>query len=292
MQFSGKDESKPSQPRLRATLRIGLSLLALQLVALQLPALGQQQNASEDQVKAAYLFNFAKLAEWPRQVLPDGPSPVVIGVSGAAEEFLNVLKTIVAGKVIGAHRLVVKPVSSAEEMKSCQIVFFRASERKHAQAAIESLAEAAVLFVGEDEGFLRQGGMINLVRDHGSIRFEVNSDALDRSQIHFSSKILALAKAGNEPSHTMAQNPPSPAEGPRRLERSSPPDYPELAGRMKLTGTAQVQALVKPDGTVKEVTIVGGHPLLADALAQAVKHWKYQPASKETVELVKFSFGP
>jgi len=53
-----------------------------------------------------------------------------------------------------------------------------------------------------------------------------------------------------------------------------------------------VQALVKPDGTVKEVTIVGGHPLLADALAQAVKHWKYQPASKETVELVKFSFGP
>jgi len=61
---------------------------------------------------------------------------------------------------------------------------------------------------------------------------------------------------------------------------------------MKLTGTAQVQALVKPDGTVKEVTIVGGHPLLADALAQAVKHWKYQPASKETVELVKFSFGP
>jgi len=63
-------------------------------VALQLPALGQQQNASEDQVKAAYLFNFAKLAEWPRQVLPDGPSPVVIGVSGADEEFLNVLRPL------------------------------------------------------------------------------------------------------------------------------------------------------------------------------------------------------
>jgi len=85
----GKDESKPSQPRLRATLRIGLSLLALQLVALQLPALGQQQNASEDQVKAAYLFNFAKLAEWPRQVLPDGPSPVVIGVAARMRSFLT-----------------------------------------------------------------------------------------------------------------------------------------------------------------------------------------------------------
>jgi outer membrane biosynthesis protein TonB len=61
---------------------------------------------------------------------------------------------------------------------------------------------------------------------------------------------------------------------------------------MKLTGTAQVQALVKPDGTVREVKIVGGHPLLPDALAHAVMQWKYQPAPKETLEVVKFSFGP
>ena len=43
---------------------------------------------------------------------------------------------------------------------------------------------------------------------------------------------------------------------------------------------------------VKEVKIMGGHPLLADALARAAMQWKYQPASKETVETVKFSFGP
>jgi outer membrane biosynthesis protein TonB len=61
---------------------------------------------------------------------------------------------------------------------------------------------------------------------------------------------------------------------------------------MKLTGAAQVQALVAPDGAVKEVKILGGHPLLADALARAVKQWKYQPGPKETVEIVKFSFSP
>jgi outer membrane biosynthesis protein TonB len=61
---------------------------------------------------------------------------------------------------------------------------------------------------------------------------------------------------------------------------------------MKLTGTAQVQALVRPDGTVKEVKVLGGHPLLVDALARAVKQWKYQPGPTETLEVVKFSFGP
>jgi outer membrane biosynthesis protein TonB len=50
--------------------------------------------------------------------------------------------------------------------------------------------------------------------------------------------------------------------------------------------------LVERDGTVKEVEIVGGHPLLAEALARAVKQWKYQPAAKETTEVVKFSFSP
>jgi hypothetical protein len=70
MHSPGRDESSLWRPWCRAALGIGLALLALQLLAL-----GQQQNATEDQVKAAYLFNFAKLAEWPRSALPDGPSP-------------------------------------------------------------------------------------------------------------------------------------------------------------------------------------------------------------------------
>jgi TonB family protein len=263
--------------------------MALQLLALQLLALGQP-SATEDQVKAAYLFNFAKLAEWPSQALPDGSSPLVIGISGGDEDFLDVLKALVAGKIIGTHLLVVKPVNSETDMKSCHIVFFRASEKKHTQAAIEGLAQAGVLLVGEDESFLRQGGMINLVREHGSVRFEVNPDALDRSEIHFNSKILALAKASYESSRAMAAN--SPIGGTRLLERSAPPEYPDIAERMNLKGTAQVQALVRQDGTVKEVKVLGGHPLLADALARAVMQWKYQPAARETVEIVKFSFGP
>jgi TonB family protein len=214
----------------------------------------------------------------------------VIGVSGGDEEFLNVLKATLAGKIIGTHVLVVKLVSSAADIKSCHIVFFRSSERKHIQGDIESLAQAGVLFVGEDESFLGQGGMINLVRDHGSVHFEVNADALDRSEIHFSSKILALAKTGSGVSPTTASN--AQAEGTRRLDHSVPPEYPEIAERMKLTGTAQVQALVKPDGTVQEVTILGGHPLLGEALARAVKQWKYHPSPKETLEVVRFSFGP
>lgn len=287
MLFTAKDESLCWRPALRATLGICLALLAIRLLAL-----GQLQDASEDQVKAAYLFNFAKLAEWPRSTLPDGPSPLVIGVDGADGDFLDVLKAVVAGKIVGTHLLVVKPVSSKNDMKSCQLVFFRASERKHTQAVIESLRQSGVLLVGEDESFLGEGGMINLVREHGRIHFDVNPDALDRSEIHFSSKILALAKTGYGSPATVATDSPSTVEAGRRLERSVPPQYPAIAARLKLTGTVQVQALVKPDGTVKKVKILGGHPMLAAAVASAVMQWKYQPAPGETLEAVKFTFGP
>jgi len=272
------------------TIRANLTLLlGLALLAFPVRAQGQAQNAPEDQVKAAYLFNFAKLGEWPHGALPDGPSPLVVGVSGGDAAFLDVLKAVVSGKAVGSHALLVRSVSSEEDIKACQIVFFRASEKKHIQTAIAGLTQGDVLLVGEDESFLGQGGMINLVRDHGSVRFEINADALDRSQIHFSSKIMALAKSSGAAPATASN---APGETGRRLEHSAPPEYPAIAEKLKLTGTVQVQALVKADGTVTDVTVLGGHPLLADALVRAVKQWKYQPAQKETMEVVKYSFTP
>lgn len=292
MHFSDKDGRLVRRSPAR---EISFALLVLHLLVFHALAAGQKQSAPEDQVKAAYLLNFAKLGEWPRFALPEGPSPLVIGVSGGEEEFVNLLKATVAGKMAGTHMVVVKAVSSDAEMKSCHMVFFRASERKHTQAAIAGLAQVGVLSVGEDESFLREGGMINLVREHGSVRFEVNADALDRSQIHFSAKILALAKTGYGTPQATASNSPgasSAGDDAREVQRRVAPEYPEIAARMNLKGTAQVEARVRADGTVKEVRVLGGHPVLAEALANAVRLWKYQPASKETVEVVKFSFGP
>jgi TonB family protein len=267
-------------------------LLGSILLALAFSAWAQQSNATEDQVKAAYLLNFAKLSEWPGRALPEGSAPLVIGVSGGDDDFLNILKTIVAGKTNGSHPFAVRSITSGESMKSCQVIFFRTSEKKQTPASLEELAHASILLVGEDPSFLQQGGMINLVRDHGKIRFEVNSEALGISKVSVNAKVLSLAKATDTPSSSAPSDTSASSEGGRKLEISGPPAYPAMAQQMKLTGTARVQALVKPNGTVQEVTILGGHPILAAALAEAVRGWKYQPAPRETTEIIKFNFAP
>lgn len=78
----------------------------------------------------------------------------------------------------------------------------------------------------------------------------------------------------------------------RKLKSGDPPEYPELARKLHLEGTARVLITVAADGRVGKVKELGGNPVLLDALVRAVKKWKYEAAEKETVIQVKFDFTP
>src|SRR5438105_15370652 len=91
-----------------------------------------------------------------------------------------------------------------------KMVFYLGTERKNTSVALASLDYANVLLIGEDSAFLRAGAMIKLVLDKGKVPFEISHDALDRSNSHFSWKLLSLTTADCESSNQQA-------EGPRRL---------------------------------------------------------------------------
>ena len=80
--------------------------------------------------------------------------------------------------------------------------------------------------------------------------------------------------------------------GKRRLLDHAAPAYPALARKMALDGVVKVDALVSPDGTVKSVDVKGGSPVLTQAAVDAVRQWKWQPASRETHEIVEVKFTP
>jgi TonB family protein len=76
----------------------------------------------------------------------------------------------------------------------------------------------------------------------------------------------------------------------RRAKSKVQPTYPDLARKMNLTGTVKVAVVVAPNGTVKEAKVVGGHPVLATAALDAVRKWRFEPASIETSGVVDFKF--
>jgi TonB family protein len=56
------------------------------------------------------------------------------------------------------------------------------------------------------------------------------------------------------------------------------PKYPKEAHKKKIEGQVVLRATVALDGNLKDITVVSGDPILADAVLEAVRQWRYQPS--------------
>ena len=77
----------------------------------------------------------------------------------------------------------------------------------------------------------------------------------------------------------------------RRAVDKVAPVYPELAKRNRIRGVVKVEVVVRENGSVKSAKVLGGSPLLVDSAADAVRKWKFEPASQETTEVVQIEFA-
>ena len=170
------------------------STAAVLLACLTLPSFLSAQDPVPDlehQVKAAFLYNFARFIEWP----PDGragDASFVIGVLGA-DATSRALEQTVQGKSVGGRTILVRPVKSQEEASRCQMLFVGSESPERLVGLLKAVRGSAVLTVGDRDSFARDGGIVNFVMQDHHVRFEVNTDAAERAGLKISSKLLQLA---------------------------------------------------------------------------------------------------
>jgi len=78
----------------------------------------------------------------------------------------------------------------------------------------------------------------------------------------------------------------------RRVTNRVVPAYPELARSMNVKGSVRLEVLVAPNGTVKSVKVIGGHPVLVQAAERAMQKWKWERAGHESNEAIELRFNP
>ena len=161
-------------------------LLAAALFAFA-PALAAQTAATEQEVKAAFLYKFPAFVEWPERPR----EAFVIAVAGA-DEIAGELARIGQGREILGRPIVVKPLHDGETAAGAQVLFIGRDSGRLAPLA-RSLAGHPVLVVSEAPGALEQGSLINFVLVDGRVRFEVALDAAERNGLRISPRLLALA---------------------------------------------------------------------------------------------------
>jgi len=148
---------------------------------------------TEYQIKAAFIYNFARFVEWPSQTFADTNSPMVIGVLGE-NVFGNDLELTISGKAIKGHPLQFKTFDSVADATNCQILFISTSEKTQLSKILVQLQGTSILTVSENtDDFIGAGGMINLRIVDDKVRFEINNEAARKSGLIISSKLLRLA---------------------------------------------------------------------------------------------------
>lgn len=151
----------------------------------------QSDAATEYQVKAAFVYNFAKFVEWPASAFAGNSGTIrfcVLGESLVGPD----LSRITQGKAVRGHPVQVQ--QNARNLNDCHVLFVSASHSLPVREIRESLNGAPVLIVGESRDFASQGGTIGFVVENARVRFEVNLQAAKQTGLNISSKLLSLAK--------------------------------------------------------------------------------------------------
>lgn len=162
---------------------------------------GMWAQVNEYQVKAFFLYNFARYVEWPAQSFKSPQDPIVICILGS-NPFGEALNQAVAGREVEGRAFVVRHVANLNPGGNCRILFVNAVERKRFRALAVSLRGSGVLTVGESQGFCDEGGVINFKLEEGKVRFEINVQAAEREHLRISSRLLSLASIAQNKGET------------------------------------------------------------------------------------------
>jgi YfiR/HmsC-like len=170
---------------------VALLRRAALLVLLAALPLGAQEL--EYQLKAAFLYNFVKFVEWPAEAFNGEKSPLSICIHGT-DPFGDTLDTVVRGETVGERGLIVQRPESLSDLRDCHVLFVSRSEKARLPEILARVEGEPVLTVGDADGFLKAGGIINFVLEENKVRFAINPEAAERNRLKISSKLLRLAK--------------------------------------------------------------------------------------------------
>ena len=168
--------------------------------AMPAPALPQAPRIV--QVEAAFLVNFLRYTEWPRERFPDAATPFRIAVVGSSDTTEAVRAVAQAAGTVKGRRIEVERVPlprgngrvDLERLRGSHLVFLRDSDARTRKEILRGLSGHPVLTVGDHRDFAQVGGMLGIVRVDTHLGIEANTRAIESSGLQVSAKVLKLAR--------------------------------------------------------------------------------------------------
>lgn len=145
------------------------------------------QSSRFDELRAAFIYNFARFTEWPPNAF-DGPGAPIVACVAQNNPIAPALGAI-DGKAVAERALHVRRRDEYAGFCHIEVV----SEDDSEAAAVLEASTGPVLTVGEGDAFAARGGTVGLIQVGRQVRFVINVGAVDRAGLTMSSKLLRLA---------------------------------------------------------------------------------------------------
>ncbi len=168
-----------------------LRLLLALLLGTCLTPLVFANNSKEAQVKASYIYNFAKFVKWPATNITPNTMPFYICIEGAHALSGNIQQ--LQDRQLDGHKIEIRNFAEAAEPSQCNILFIGDSEQRSLGELLQQVSSTPVLTISDLPDFADHGGMIGMKVQNNRVRFDINLGAAQKAALEINSQLLKLA---------------------------------------------------------------------------------------------------
>jgi hypothetical protein len=170
----------------------GRRLAAGLLLLVSTAAAPSAQSRLPFELRAVYLYNFARFAEWPADAFAEPNAPIRVCVLGS-DPLGPALDRALQGELVGGRPIQATRLRSPAAARDCHILYTAATERARVLSALAAVRGRPVLTVGEHAAFLEAGGMIRFHLVDQRVRFDINVSAAEQARLRLSARLLGVA---------------------------------------------------------------------------------------------------
>jgi hypothetical protein len=176
----------------KSPVTVILTSICLGLAALAVPGTPAENGEQELRLlKAAFVFNFAKFTRWSKAAWGNSDEPLKLCTVGD-DRLIEALKQL-GGRTIQNRKVNILPMGEVETPGKCHMLYVASSERERLSGILATVRDDPVLTVSEIPGFTHTGGIIELFKEQGRIRFYINQTSAEEVGLRLSSRLLSLA---------------------------------------------------------------------------------------------------
>jgi hypothetical protein len=164
---------------------------ALLVLVTAMTAAADEPSAKEHELKAAYIYNFAKFTTWPAASFSSPDAQLIVGIAGS-EQVAAALASQVKSRTVGGHSIEVRSLAANQSIADLHILY--AADDASLVSLRQAFATPGLLTIGDTERFAADGGIIRFVIHGNRLQFEIDSGAAKRADLTLSSQLLMLAR--------------------------------------------------------------------------------------------------